>query len=663
VVNGILSFCCSYGVVYWCEQWVPSGLASVLFATFPLFVAVLAHVALPEERLGAASLAGILVGFAGVVLIFSEDFRRLGGPGVALASAVMLVSPLVSAVASVAIKKWGKGISPLSLTAVPMLIAGAVMGALALAVERDRPVAWTPASVGALLYLALAGSALTFSLYYWLLSHLPATRVSLIAYTTPVVAVTVGALFMDEPYTARTLAGSALVVAGVALSARPLRRLWRSAAAVGTSVALLVLAPAVRSEEAGPLRLPADPAPDAVRALGPLENLRSFTVSDDGTAAAAAFALPPGKRSRSLLRVAGPDGGAPREASLESSLRALRFGPGQKALYALVANEYKKRGTAEAFLTELDPATLRAGLNLRVPITASAFDLSSDGTALLVACRDEVRMVLVPGLTSPRLFGLPGDNLSIAALPGSSRVLVGQRNALLLVDLSDAQGRDGLPARERLTVEQRVVSLAAAPDGSAALARLQDGRTLRVSLDPLRTEDAGVSTAIAWTGSRMPPAPPPTPPPAPTVMRVPEQPPAPLPKPAPPGVPPSPPPSIPLEPAPMPEPPPSEPPVVPDAVPQSSGFAVSGRLSGAAAGEVRAVVLFGPDNVLREAARVVPAPDGSWSAGPLPRGVYRIVLDAGGDQTVVSEPPFARVVLGDAPVRAPEMKALRVMRP
>jgi drug/metabolite transporter (DMT)-like permease len=218
LLNGALSFCASYGVVYWSEQWVPSGLASVLFATFPLFVAILAHFALPAERLTARAVLGILTGFCGVAVIFSEDFALLGGRRVAVASLVMLVSPIVSAVAAVAIKRWGRDVHPVSISAVPMAMSVVVMGGVALAVERGSEVRFDAVSVAALLYLAVFGSALTFSLYYWLMRHIPATRLSLIAYSTPVVAVTVGAAFLNEPLTARTVAGSALVVAGVALA-------------------------------------------------------------------------------------------------------------------------------------------------------------------------------------------------------------------------------------------------------------------------------------------------------------------------------------------------------------------------------------------------------------------------------------------------------------
>jgi drug/metabolite transporter (DMT)-like permease len=217
-VNTLLSFCGSYGIVYWCEQWVPSGLGSVLFATFPLFVAILAHFVLPGERLTRGALAGIVVGFAGVSVIFSEDFALLGGHDVRVAAAIMLASPVLSSMSAVAVKRWGAGIHPVSLAAVPMGATAAIMAVAAFATERERTVRLDAVSVGALVYLAVFGSAVTFSLYYWLMAEVRATRLSLIAYAIPVVAVAVGALFLDEPVTPRMLAGSLLVVLGVAFA-------------------------------------------------------------------------------------------------------------------------------------------------------------------------------------------------------------------------------------------------------------------------------------------------------------------------------------------------------------------------------------------------------------------------------------------------------------
>ena len=97
------------------------------------------------------------------------------------------------------------------------------MSAAALAFESDRSVVLNAKSVGALLYLAVMGTAVTFSLYYWLLRQVSATGLSLIAYMTPVVAVLIGTLYLDETMTLRMWAGSGLVVAGVALASMAAR--------------------------------------------------------------------------------------------------------------------------------------------------------------------------------------------------------------------------------------------------------------------------------------------------------------------------------------------------------------------------------------------------------------------------------------------------------
>ena len=220
VANGLLSFCISYSIVYWSEQYIPSGLAAVLFATMPLFVAVLAHLLLAHERLSPRAGIGLLLGFAGVAVVFSDDLALLGGEQVRRAALVLLVSPLASARATVAVKKWGTGVHPLSVSAVPMLLTGAVMGAFALLFERARPVVFDARSVGAILYLAILGSAVTFTVYYWLLARVTATQLALISYLIPVVALAVGAVLFAEPLRTRILAGSALILAGVVIVSR-----------------------------------------------------------------------------------------------------------------------------------------------------------------------------------------------------------------------------------------------------------------------------------------------------------------------------------------------------------------------------------------------------------------------------------------------------------
>jgi drug/metabolite transporter (DMT)-like permease len=224
ILHALLTFCASYGVVFWAEQWVPSSLASVLFATFPLMVAVLANFVLPSERMTASVLVGTVLGFAGIAVIFAEDFDLLGGHMVGVAAAVMMISPLAAAVVSVAVKRWGAGMHPVPFNAVAMALAAGIMGVVAAIVEGHLPMVFSPGPVAAVLYMAVAGTAITFPLYFWLLEHMEARQVALIGYGTPIVALFLGVVFMNESLTTRTLVGSALVVVGVAVASHAKRR-------------------------------------------------------------------------------------------------------------------------------------------------------------------------------------------------------------------------------------------------------------------------------------------------------------------------------------------------------------------------------------------------------------------------------------------------------
>jgi drug/metabolite transporter (DMT)-like permease len=223
ILHALCSFCISYGVVFWAEQWVPSGLASVLFATFPMLVVVLGHFTLPGERMTAPVIAGTVLGFAGIAVIFAEDFDLLGGERVLQAAMILLAAPLASAVAVIAVKRWGQGIHKVPFNASAMVIGAVVMAAVAAAAESGRPLEPEPWPALALLYLAVAGTALTFPLYFWLLEHMRARDLALINFGTPVVALFLGVVFLGEPLGPRVLAGSVLVLAGVILASRSSR--------------------------------------------------------------------------------------------------------------------------------------------------------------------------------------------------------------------------------------------------------------------------------------------------------------------------------------------------------------------------------------------------------------------------------------------------------
>ncbi len=218
--QAVLAFCIAFGIVYWGEQWVPSGLTSVLFSTMPLFVVLLAFVSLPEERLGWWGLMGMVLGFGGVAVIFSDDLAALGGPMVRHAATVMLAAPLASAVVQVVVKKWGQGIHSLSLAVMPLALATLILAPTAWWLEGAQAWEWQLRPILAVLYLAIFGTSVTFGLYYWLLQHASATATSLITYCTPIFAVAIGTTLFDEPLTLRIVVGSLLVLSGVGLALR-----------------------------------------------------------------------------------------------------------------------------------------------------------------------------------------------------------------------------------------------------------------------------------------------------------------------------------------------------------------------------------------------------------------------------------------------------------
>lgn len=214
---GVCNFGASYALVYWTETKLPSGVVSVLWAVFPMMMAASSSWFLAGERLRTAQWFGFALGFAGVVLLFATDLRTFGPEGVP-AAAILLLSPLVSCVGNTLLKRDGKHTSSALVNRDGMWIGAAILVVLAFVLERDAPVAWTTRAALSVLYLALVGTVTAFGLYFWLLRHTEAWRLSTIAYVTPAVALCLGTLVAGEPFTEWTLAGSLAILAGVVLA-------------------------------------------------------------------------------------------------------------------------------------------------------------------------------------------------------------------------------------------------------------------------------------------------------------------------------------------------------------------------------------------------------------------------------------------------------------
>jgi drug/metabolite transporter (DMT)-like permease len=216
---GGLNFAASYGIVYWTESRLPSSLVAVLWSVFPMLTAISGHFFLPAERLRGRQWAGFAIGFLGVALLFATDLREIGA-GAVPAGAILLVSPLVAVVGTTVLKREGARVSSVLVNRNGMWIGAALLCAAAWLSERDAPARWTGSAIASVLYLSLAGTVVTFSLYFWLLRRVPANRMSLVSYVTPAVALLLGGLVGREPITGWTLSGSALILGGVGLVVR-----------------------------------------------------------------------------------------------------------------------------------------------------------------------------------------------------------------------------------------------------------------------------------------------------------------------------------------------------------------------------------------------------------------------------------------------------------
>jgi drug/metabolite transporter (DMT)-like permease len=218
LATGTLNFAGSYGVLYVAEQRVTSGVAAVLWAIFPLLMASSGVVWLGELMV-ARQWLGLLVSFAGIVVVFAGDLGAdpaAGDRDLAMAL-LLLVSPVISAVGTTLVKRFGKGTSSVLLNRNGMLFGAVLLAAVAGAREAPLAMPWTWRVVFATLYLAVAGTAVTFGAWFWLLQRVPASRLALVSYVTPVLAVALGAFVGDGTFGAPLAIGTLLVVGGIAL--------------------------------------------------------------------------------------------------------------------------------------------------------------------------------------------------------------------------------------------------------------------------------------------------------------------------------------------------------------------------------------------------------------------------------------------------------------
>ena len=221
LLAGILAaapFAFAYGLVYWGEQYVPSGLAAVLFGILPLYTAVLGSVLLHDEPLRAPLLLGVLIGIGGLSLAFLESVELGSADKAALGATALALSPLGAALGSISQKRRAAQLDAVVLNAWAMLGGGLILVLVSAFSEDWGDFVWGAEALGSIAYLALFGSAIAFVTLTVLLRHISAMAVAFLAMLLPFGALIFGALLYDESITPRAVGGAVLVATGLAIA-------------------------------------------------------------------------------------------------------------------------------------------------------------------------------------------------------------------------------------------------------------------------------------------------------------------------------------------------------------------------------------------------------------------------------------------------------------
>lgn len=215
--SGVLQFSINYGLLFWGEQFISSGLAAVLQATIPAFGLVLARIYLPNEEITLSKVASIILGSIGLLIIFYEQLYFTGTMAF-LGSLAVVIGGFCAALASVLTKSIGNESKPANtvfwqmiLGILPLIVFGNYREGNLLNLN------WTKNAIICVFYLAIIGTVLAFWLYYWLLQKMDITKAMLIAFVTPLIAVIVGAVYRNETLGTQTFFGGLFILGSVGL--------------------------------------------------------------------------------------------------------------------------------------------------------------------------------------------------------------------------------------------------------------------------------------------------------------------------------------------------------------------------------------------------------------------------------------------------------------
>ena len=202
--------------ISWGEQTIDSAVASILNATVPLFTLVIAHFLLHDDKMTGPKVIGLVMGFAGVVVLMSKDLGANAHNSVIGQAAVILAS-LFYAGSAVAARKYTQHVHEMARSALPLVTSTIFMWTLGPLTEKPFEFPSLPLTWIAALWLGILGSGLAMIMFYYLLHEIGPTRTSLVTYLFPVGGVILGVIFLDEILSWQLLVGTALIISSLAV--------------------------------------------------------------------------------------------------------------------------------------------------------------------------------------------------------------------------------------------------------------------------------------------------------------------------------------------------------------------------------------------------------------------------------------------------------------
>ena len=222
-VLGVVNIAVPFSLIGWAEQRIDSGLAGMLQASSPIFTLVIAGMFLRDERITPARLSGVLVGFAGIVVLSGSNLGELGsqaGLDRLLGDLAIVASSLCYAVGNVYARRNLRQARPLVLATGQVGAGLVVLLGLALFVDGGVVMPSVPGAAVSVLWLGVVGTGFAYMVFFRILTRWGATRVSLVAYLMPVVAVALGIVVLGETIDASFLVGAMLALAGIWIANR-----------------------------------------------------------------------------------------------------------------------------------------------------------------------------------------------------------------------------------------------------------------------------------------------------------------------------------------------------------------------------------------------------------------------------------------------------------